>query len=363
MDWLREYFGRLEWSWVLLALPLAVAAYAWASRQRRRSMQALGNPQLVRRLIGTVATGNRLVREIAVLLALAGIGVGLMRPLHGGHATVVPSAGLDIVLAVDYSKSMLADDVYPSRIERLEAELEHFLDDARKRGDRVGLVVFAGAARGVPLTSDTRLLSMYLKKADPRTENPGGTALGPAIKLGLNFLLESRRSASEAGTEGEADQVLVLMTDGEDTASRPLELIEEAKQVGVRVYTVGIGSQLGQPVVKVDENGEPNGWVMDDEGNPVVTRLDAKTLETIAKETRGKYIHVSPDRFGLDEVRLALSDLHTAVRDEEVEIEREEGYAFAIAPALLLLCLGLALPDRRRRRLEVQSTDPKGGAA
>ena len=175
--------ARADLWWVLLFVPLAALAFVWAARQRRNGMRALGNPALVERLVATVHHGNRLIAAIATVAAILCLGVGLMRVQYGGTAKIIPAAGLDIVLAVDYSKSMLARDVYPSRSERLEAELRRFLDRAGARGDRVGVVVFAGAARGLPLSRDMRLIKLYLEKADPLTENPGGTAIGKALRL------------------------------------------------------------------------------------------------------------------------------------------------------------------------------------
>ena len=145
---------------VLLAVPLVALAFAWAARQRRRAVEALGNPALVARLVSTVHHGRRMLVAVAMTLAVAAVGMGLLRLQYGGTAEVVPASGLDVVLAVDYSKSMLAQDVYPSRSERLEAELGRFLDDAGRRGDRVGVVVFAGNARGFAVTPDMRLLKL-----------------------------------------------------------------------------------------------------------------------------------------------------------------------------------------------------------
>ena len=140
--------GRGDLLWLLVLAPLIAGAYVWASRRRKQAMSKLGNPTLVQRLVASVHRGNRLL--IAVLTTLAALFLigGLLRPQYGGVTRIVPVGGLDVVLVVDYSKSMLAKDVYPSRSERLTAELQRFLDDAEQRGDQVGLVVFAGAKIG-----------------------------------------------------------------------------------------------------------------------------------------------------------------------------------------------------------------------
>lgn len=343
--------GRLDLWWTLLAVPLALAGGVWAARRRRAALASLGDPALVVRLVSTQNPIGRAAQSVLVAAALACIGAGLMRLQYGGAAQLVPASGLDIVIAVDYSKSMLAQDVYPSRSERLAAELGRFIDDADRRGDRVGLVVFAGAARGLPVTRDMRLLRLYLERADPRTENPGGTAIGKALAQALRFLREARAQSEELSVDGagEADQVIILLTDGEDTGSRPLEIAKEAAQLGIRIFAVGIGSKSGEPVQRFDENGEAVGYQTDAEGNYVMTRLDEDTLRGLAEATGGAYVHVSPDHFGLDQVRELMAGLSREHRQDTIEIHREEGIAFLAGPALVLLVIASAIPDRRRR--------------
>jgi Ca-activated chloride channel family protein len=358
--------AREDLLWLLVLVPLAAAAYIWAARQRRRGLASLGSPVLVERLVGSVNHASRVVAAVVSVLSVLLLCAGLTRVQYGGETTIVPATGLDIVLAVDYSKSMLARDVYPSRSERLAAELQRFLDEADRRGDRVGLVVFAGGARGLPVSRDSNILKLYLDKADPRTENPGGTAIGKALKLALTFLIDARRAAA-AGPEGgptrstakpekpedippsEADQVIILLTDGEDTASRPQEIAAEAARLGVRIYTVGIGSKSGEPIQKFTPEGEPDGFVTDEQGNYLMTRVDEPTLKELAKATGGEYVLVEPDKFGLDKVAEWIRDLSKGQREDTVTAHREEGYFFLVGPALILLSVSLLLPERRRR--------------
>jgi Ca-activated chloride channel homolog len=372
-------FAKLGNAWLGLLVLLAIGAYLWAAHQRQQAIAQLGNPALLARLLASVDPGKRLIRALLAVLGLAAVVLGLMRLQYGGKAEVREARGLDIVLAVDYSKSMLAQDVYPSRSERLEAELTRFLDESGRRGDRVGIVVFAGEARSFPLTSDMRVLQLFLSHADPRYENPGGTAIGKALDKSLDLLVAVRRDGTAAGgaaAAGEAgadqaeasdlgnalldrefdgaaqleraDQIVILLTDGEDTIGRPLEVAKRAAQLGVRVYTVGIGSTSGEPVMQYDEQGEPVGYATDKDGKPQMTRLDASTLVELAKATKGEYVHVGADKFGLDEVRALVEGLSAAQRESAIEIHREEGFALFVIPAIVLLSLALALGDRRR---------------
>jgi Ca-activated chloride channel family protein len=350
-------FAKLGYAWLGLTVPLAVAAYLWAAQQRRSAVERLGNPALLARLMATVDPGKRLIGALLTVLGLTATILGMMRLQYGGTATIAPTRGLDIVLAVDYSKSMLAQDVYPTRSERLEAELTRFLDESGRRGDRVGVVIFAGEARGFPLTSDMGVLSLFLSHADPRYENPGGTSISKALDKAIDLLVAVRREGADDDVvdplaEGEvieqADQLVILLTDGEDTVGQPLELANRAAQLGIRIYTVGIGSPSGEPVLRYDENGEPVGYATDSEGKPQMTRLDAETLQGLAKATKGEYVHVDAEHFGLDEIRELVEGLSTAQREQSIDIHREEGFLFFLVPALLLLSGSLALGERRR---------------
>lgn len=355
---LDEVVAGNEHLWpVGLVVFAAIGAFIWAARQRAKAVAKLGNATLLQRLVDTVNHPARLLSQVMVTLAVAALFGGLLRVQYGGTAEVVPASGLDVVLVVDYSKSMLAQDVYPSRSERLEAELSRFLEDADRRGDRVGVVVFAGQPRGFPITRDSRMLKLYLERADPRTENPGGTAIGRALKLALTFLIDARRppegtepaeGEAEAIPPAENDQAIILLTDGEDTETRPLEVAAEAGKLGVKIYTVGIGSRSGEPVQTFDANGEPNGFARDENDDYVMTRLDEPLLEEIATKTGGRYVRVDPKEFGLDKVRDMLEDLSRSQREDEIEIHRDEAFAFFLIPGLLFLLLALGLPDRRR---------------
>ena len=353
---LDEVVAANEHLWPLgLSVVAVVLAFVWAARQRAQAVAKLGNAVLLRRLLDTVNRPARLLSQVLVGVAVACLVGGLLRVQYGGTAEVVPASGLDVVLVVDYSKSMLAQDVYPSRSERLEAELTRFLEDASRRGDRVGVVVFAGQPRGFPLTRDSRMLKLYLERADPRTENPGGTAIGRAMSLALTFLVDARRAPEgedapdpETVPLAENDQAIILLTDGEDTETRPLEVAAEAAKLGVKIYTVGIGSKSGEPVQTFDANGEPDGFATDKDGNYIMTRLDEDLLEQVATSTGGRYVRVDPKAFGLDKVRDMLEDLSRSQRQDEIEIHRDEAFSFFLIPGLLLLVLALGLPDRRR---------------
>jgi Ca-activated chloride channel family protein len=142
--------------------------------------------------------------------------------------------------------------------------------------------------------------------------------------------------------------VIILLTDGEDTSSRPNEMAAEAAKLGIRIYTVGIGSKSGEPIQKFDAKGQPDGYQTDEKGNYLMTRVDEAGLKKLSETTGGEFVLVEPERFGLDAVSEWVRDLTRGQRADTVTLDREEGYPFLVAPALLLLALSLALGERRR---------------
>ena len=157
-----------------------------------------------------------------------------------------------------------------------------------------------------------------------------------------------RMAASSFTDEEAGGKAIVILSGGEDQQSMPVEMAEAAlADQGIRVYTVGIGSRVGEPVQRFDRRGAPDGFQTDENGDVVMTRLDEETLQAIARTTGGAYVHVGKENFGLDEVRALMADLKRAQREETVQIHRQEGFELFVIPALLLLGLGLALPVRR----------------
>lgn len=329
--------------WLLLAVPAAVLAYALHFAQRRRLMARLGDAPLVARMAAEVSVRRKVARAALCVAALALMVVALARPQAGGRARLTKQPGLDLVVALDFSRSMLAKDVYPSRLERAKRELEQLLD--RLGGDRVGLVAFAGESLSYPPTTDYAAVKLFWRDLGPWDMPVGGTAIGRAMRSSLDLLTHLRAKGGPTRA-----QVILLLTDGEDTDSEPLEVADQASKLGVKVFTVGIGSRSGELIPEYDETGKVTGYVKDQEGKYVTSRLGETTLAQIAQRTGGEYFHADPKRFGVDEVGRALAGLKRSENEARVVKQYDEVFEVLLLPAFLLLVGEACMSERRRRR-------------
>ena len=326
--------------WLLLAVPLLVVGLALRYEWRRRMLAKLGHLPQIQRLVDSVSVPRRLIKAVLLTLGVTLVILSLARPQAGERSTLAPSVGLDIVVALDFSKSMLARDAYPSRVERAKAELGRLIDSIK--GDRIGLVAFAGETLSYPLTTDYSAAKLFWKQMSPLDMPVGGTALGKAIVAATRLLSGVR------GKGQPRSQVIILLTDGEDHQSDPLEAAKEAARQGVRIYAVGIGSRSGEPVPMVNEDGTVAGYMKKPDGSFVTTRLDSKTLETIAQTTKGKYINMDPRNFGVEPILKQISGLKRSESKSRLIKHYDEVYTWFLLPGFFLLLLEVCIAERRR---------------
>jgi Ca-activated chloride channel family protein len=328
--------------WLLLAVPAAVLAYTLAFAQRRRLMARLGDAPLVAKMAADVSLPRKRLRAALVVMALALLAVALARPQAGGRARLTKQPGLDLVVALDFSRSMLAKDVYPSRLERAKRELEQLMDGLG--GDRIGLVAFAGETLSYPPTTDYAAVKLFWRDLYPWDMPVGGTAIGQAMRASLDLLTRLRAKGGPTRA-----QVILLLTDGEDTDSEPMAVAEEASKLGVKVFTVGIGSRSGELIPEYDETGKVTGYVKDKDDKYVTSRLAEDMLMQIAQKTAGEYFHADPKRFGVDQIAHALAGLKRSENEARVVKQYDEIYELFVLPAFLLLVAEACTSERRRR--------------
>ena len=338
-----------------IVLPIVVALLvARAYRERRRRIGRLGTPEIVARLVPPAAL--RAPRSRALVLALAALfaGIAVAGPRWGTETTVVRGEGIDLVFALDASLSMLAEDERPSRLERLKQEVRRIL--AASRGDRVGLIAFAGRSYILtPMTVDQGALDLYLDNLDPSVVGQAGSSLARAIRQGTALL-----NASQA----ESDKALVVMSDGE--AFEPVEDVQEAarlaREAGIAVVTVGFGSAEGANIPV--REGDAVTLKRDENGALVVTRYTPEPLRAAAEAAGGAFVEAgATDKAG--SVRRALGSLRTQARAAAAGRDRTPRFQFFVLPALLLVVVDTLLVERRvrrRRSAAAASTVPAAAA-
>lgn len=341
--------------WWLMTLPALCALYGWHWWWKRRVAERLGNPLLVTRRSGR----KQVLQFVLIILAMALMIVALARPRWGERERTIKREGIDIVVALDISRSMLAADVNPSRLRAAKDELERVL--GQLRGDRVGLVVFTGVSFAQsPLTKDYGAIRFYLRKLDPSDMPVGGTASGRALIDAIELLTgeslgrsDKEDKATEKAKEIERakTQVVVLITDGEDHQGDPLAAAEMAAERGIRVYTIGFGSEKGEPIPLVDGNGQRTRYLKDRQGNTVYTKLNDQPLRDIAAKTGGVYYHYSGQGSMANAITETLNSLEKSELASLLLVEGEDRFPWFLGPALLLLFIATWLGDRRGLRL------------
>ena len=327
------YLAQSQYLLLLLLVPLLFVAYALYLRARRKRIARLGNPELVAQLMPEASVGKGWLKVSLLAAAWFFFVIGLARPQLGARLKEHESKGVEVVIALDVSNSMLAEDYSPNRLERSKLAISRLVD--RLQGDRIGLVVFAGQAFvQLPITADYVSAKIFLKTINTESVPIQGTALAEA-------LMSSARSFS---TQSEHSRAIILITDGEDHEGDVLEAAKAIAEQGIRIYCIGVGSPQGKPIPK-------NGSLMKDRnGDIVVSRLDEDILQEIAGIGEGKYVRAGNSEFGLNPI---IDDIRTLDKEQFNSVvfeDFDEQYVYFFAIALFFLVLELLIPQRKARR-------------
>lgn len=323
---------------ILVAIALGIVGLVTAVLRRSRVERLLSE-----RFLPTLAPGVSTLRPALqsgfLATGLLLFALALAQPECGSHTEEVKRQGLDLVVAIDASKSMLARDVQPSRIERAKLELLTLLDELK--GDRVGLVVFAGDAFiQSPLTTDYAAARLFLRAVDPMEMPQGGTDIGGALTLSRD-VLENAGGASR-------DRVIVLLSDGEDFGGDVDAAVAALKERNIRVYAVGVGSETGEPIPTFNKNGEVVGYKRDARGNAVLTRLDAGALRRLAEATGGEYFHTARG-VAMSEVIERVDQLQKAEFESRMTVRYDQRFQYFALPGFLFVLAALLIRPSHRR--------------
>ncbi len=318
--------------WLLILIPLVVVLYGVAAVRRRRRLARFGESTTLRALMPDYSKGRNVLKMLLLLVSLFFLVIAVARPQFGSKLKEEKSEGIEMMLVVDVSNSMLAEDFEPSRLERTKYAIGKLFEGLKQ--DRVGLVVFAGEAKvQLPITTDYRMARAFTKRISPSLVSVQGTDLAQALSLA---------TISFSSTTGvNRSRAIILITDGEGHSGDIMAAAEQAKAEGIRIYTIGIGTPEGAPI-QID--GE---FLKDEKGDMVVTKLDEATLESIAQATDGLYVRASKQDLGLDEVVREINAMEKSELETLRFEEYNEQYAYALVVALVLLLLEFALLDRR----------------
>src|SRR5262245_50842792 len=323
--------------WLLLGIPVAIAAVSLGWRSRRKA-QATWAGSLFERLTPELDRGRERLRFALYLVGYVFVVLALARPQWGGETVMMKRKGIDLLIAMDTSTSMLAEDMRPNRLASAKRAVADLV--RRMGGDRVGLIAFAGEAYTVcPLTLDHGTVLLFLESMSPNSVSVPGTDVEDAI----------RRARASFVKEEHKHKALVIVTDGESTTGDAEREAKQAAEDGVVLFTIGIGSPDGQPIPERDDNGNVTGYKRDRAGNVVNSRLDEDGLRRIADATHGHYFRASPQGVELSTVYNELQSMEKKELEGQLATNYEERYQWPLGLAALLLGAEMVVPYRRRR--------------
>ncbi len=325
------YFADIQYLWLLLLVPLFPLLHALSLRLRKKRMLAFGDRELVGRLMPSYSRGRGWWKVVLFSLGFAFFVVGLSRPLIGAKLKEHETKGAEVVIALDVSNSMLAQDYSPNRLERAKLAISRLVD--KLRDDRIGLIVFAGDAYvQLPVTTDYVSAKMFLSSISTESVPVQGTSLGAAIST----------AARSFSAQSEKSRAIIVITDGENHEDDPLGAAKAAAGTGIRIFTIGVGSPEGKPVLMPDGS-----LLKDNNGDIVVSRLDEEILKQIAEAGSGAYIRAGNTEFGLnpiiDEIRKMESEKFNSIVFEEYD----EQYMYFFAIALIFFVLESVIGSRK----------------
>jgi Ca-activated chloride channel family protein len=332
-------FAKPQFLLLLLLLPACGLFFAWANQRRQTAVNRLGDAALIDRLSAGVNWNGRRWQTSLWFMALAFFAMALARPQWGSEVQVVEQEGLQVMVALDVSQSMLAQDLKPNRLERAKLEISDLMDQLN--GDEIGLALFSGASFiQFPLTSDYATARFYLDSARPGVISRPGTVIGEAIQTALGGFDESLAS----------QKVLIIMTDGEDHETDPLAVAQQAADADVLIYTIGFGTPEGEPIPELDAQGEIVSYKQDQNGQTVLSKLDEVTLQKVAAAGNGRYYRATPDGSELANLLAELGRLQKAALENRFETKQIERFQIFLAVALAALVASELIPDRVTER-------------
>ena len=331
-------FANPDLLYLLLLLPVMILIFIINEIWKRQARRRLGDVRLVTSLMPELSDLRTIVKFGLLLLALLAGVIMIARPQFGSRLEDVRKQGVEVIIALDVSNSMLSEDIQPDRLTRAKQAISRLVDNLDN--DKIGLIVFAGDAyTQIPVTTDYVSAKMFLTTIGPEMVPKQGTAIGAAINLGI-------RSFSPG--EGKS-KAMIIITDGENHEDDPVSAAGEAAKAGIVIHTIGIGSAEGVPV-PVTINGRKE-YLKDIDGNTVISKLDEEILKKIAMSTGGSYVRASNTNIGLDKIFGDIRKMKTQELESTQYTDYNDQFLIFAALALLLLFADFVIMERKNRRL------------
>jgi len=328
-------FANPEYLNLLYLLPVMIALFWYLGRNMRKLLQIFANKELHKTLFPTDSNLKRWTKFALILLALTCLVFAAANPQVGTKMQEVKQTGIDVFILLDISNSMMAEDIKPNRLEKAKYQISNLIN--KLRGDRIGLIIFAGQAFiQIPLTTDYSAANLFLSAVDVNSVPTQGTAIASAINL-------ATASFDTLSTQ----KVIIAITDGEDHEGDVEKAVENAVSREIKIYAIGLGSQAGVPIPIYNNRNQLIGFKKDRGGNTVLTKLDEEILKRLAIEGNGKYFRGTNYEDHLDKIYSELSELEQTEFGVKKVTDYEDRFYYFLIPALILLVLEFFISEKK----------------
>ena len=330
-------FANIEMLWWLITIPVFVIAYIIITKRKQRQLMEFGDPELMAQLMPDASKSRPIVKFTLLMVALVLLIVAAARPQYGQQEKTVKRQGIEVMVALDISNSMLAEDVAPNRLDRAKQMLSKMIDNMTD--DKVGLVVFAGEAfTQLPITCDYVSAKMFLNTISPKLIPTQGTAIGAALQTAIR---------SFGSQESDAGRAIILITDGENHEDDATAVAKQAQELGIQVFVIGIGKPEGSPIPIPGTND----YIKDRSGQVVVSRLNEEMCQEIAQAGKGAYVRCDNTNTAMRALQQELDRIATTDLETTVYADYNEQYQSFLLIALLLLVIDCFILMRQNHRL------------
>jgi Ca-activated chloride channel family protein len=326
-----------KYLYLLFIVPILVLLFLYNQYWKRKKQREFGDLDLVKKLSPEKSVFKPILKLVVMLLALVGLIFGLVNPKIGTKMETVKREGIDIVFAMDVSKSMLAEDVAPSRLEKSKQIVSQIINQLGS--DRIGIVAYAGSAFPVlPITTDYGVAKMFLQSMNTDIVSSNGTSLDEAIRLSATYFDEKSKTS----------KLLILISDGEDHSDGAEDAAEEATKLGMKIITIGVGTEKGS-TIPLRVNGIVESFKRDNNNEVVITKLNKEGLTTIAKATKGGYVDGNNTKEVLDYVKNALDNIQKTEFESTQMANFQSQFQWFLGFAFALLFLDVFLLERKTK--------------
>ncbi len=325
--------------YLLLVIPILVMLFLYVHYWKRKKQREFADLELLQKLSPEKSVFKPILKMVVVLLGLTFLIIALVNPKMGAKMEKVKRQGIDIVFAVDVSKSMLAEDVAPSRLEKSKQIVSQIINQLG--GDKIGIIAYSGSAFPVlPMTSDYAVAKMFLQTMNPEMISSQGTSIDQAIDLAANDFFEKKDRTSK---------LLVIISDGEDHSDNAQNAAEEAEKMGLKIVTIGVGTEKGKPI-PLKKNGILESYQKDKDGQIVITKRNAEVLSTIAKATKGGgYVDGNSTKKAVDYIKNILSNSQKSELGGVLMVDFKSQFQWFLGFGLFLLFLDVFLLERKTK--------------